>query len=70
MPSAMRVVDEAAEIVGRAVERDRGEQADAVVAPAEAAGKIGDRHDFDHGDADGGELGQFAGARRPTCLRG
>ena len=42
----MRGIDEAAEIVGRAVEPRRRKQIDAVVSPAEAALKLGDRHDF------------------------
>ena len=44
----MRRIDEAAKIVGRAIQPRRREQIDAVVTPAEAALKLGDRHDFEH----------------------
>ena len=69
MPSAVRLVDEAAEIVGLAVERHRGEQADAVVAPAEAAREIGDRHHFDDRDSHVRQFRQLACARPPRCPR-
>ena len=64
----MGPVHEAAEVVGRAVEPGRGEQVDAVVAPAEAAGEVGDRHDLEHGDPERGQLGQLAPPRPPRCL--
>ena len=52
----MRRVDKAAKVVGRAIEPRRGEQVDAVVAPAELAGKLGDRHHLDQRHA---QFGQF-----------
>ena len=64
----MGAVDEAAEVVGRAVEAGRGEEVDAVVAPAEAAGEVGDRHDLEAGDAEVRQLGQLARGRRPGSL--
>src|SRR3954453_10015471 len=48
----MRRVDEAAEVVGRAVEMRRRPEIDAVVAPAERAGEFVHRHHFDDIDAD------------------
>ena len=69
-PERMRAVDEAAEIVGPAVEPGRREQIDAVVAPAEPPGEFGHRHDFEAGDAELGESRQFARSRFPASLRG
>ena len=40
-------VDEAPQVVGRAVEMRRREQVDAVIAPAEAARELVDRHHLD-----------------------
>ena len=65
----MRRIDEAAKIVGRAVEPRRREQIDAVVAPAEAALKLRDRHDFQHRHARLGEPRQLLRWRRPKFLR-
>ena len=47
-----------------------GQQIDAVVAPAESAGKIGDRHDFEHRDAECGKLRQLVERPPPRCLPG
>ena len=60
------LVDEEAEIIGRAVEPGRGKQIDAVVAPAEGAGKLGYGHDFDERNAQGGQLRQVT-CRGPQC---
>ncbi len=65
---AVRVVHKTAEIVGRAINRHGSEPADAIVAPSEAAGEIGNRHDLDHGYADGGQLGQFTPRGFPGAL--
>src|ERR1043166_500697 len=48
----MRAVDKGAEIVGPAIKTRRREQIDAVISPTEASGKIGDRHEFEAGDAE------------------
>ena len=66
----VRAIDKAAEIVRPAVEPGRREQIDPVIAPAEAAGEIGDRHQLDAGDAERGQFGQFARSRLPAPLRG
>ena len=46
------LVDEAAQIIRLAVETRRREHADAVVAPTEASGEVGDRHHLDARDAE------------------
>ena len=61
-------VDEAAEVVGRAVQVRRREQVDAVVAPAEAPVELGDRHQLDHRDADARQLAQLVRGRGPRPL--
>ncbi len=70
-PEAGRVgaVDEAAEVVGRAVQPGRREQVDAVAAPAETAGELGDRHHLDGGDAQVRQRRQLSGGRLPGPLR-
>ena len=65
----MRAIDEAAQIVRRAVEPRRREQVDAVVAPAELAGELGDRHHLDDRDAESRERRQLLRGRRPRALR-
>ena len=55
----MGALDEPPQIVGPAVQARRREQIHAVVPPAEAAFKIGDRHHLDHGDAGMCKLRQF-----------
>src|SRR5260370_1047063 len=68
-PGGVGAVDEAAEVVRGAVQPGRGEQVHAVVAPAEAAGEVGDGHDLEDGDAEVGEVGQGALGGRPGALR-
>ena len=65
----MGAVHEAAEVVGRAVQPGRGEQVHAVVAPAEAAGEVGDRHHFHDGNTQLGQRRQLAGGRLPRPFR-
>ena len=48
----MRGVDEGADVVGHAVEPRRRPEVDAVVAPAEPAGELVQRHDLEERDAD------------------
>ena len=55
----VRRVDEAPEVVGRAVKTRRREQIDAVVAPPEAPLELRDRHHLDERDADARELPQL-----------
>lgn len=66
----VRLIDEASEIVGRAVETRRREKIHTVVAPPVAAGKIRHRHDFDDRDAGPGELCELARRGAPGPLRG
>ena len=66
----MRPVDEAAEVVGRAVEAGRREEVDAVVAPAEAAGELGHGHELDDGDPQLGQLVEPIGRGGPGPLGG
>ncbi len=47
----------------------RGKQADAVIAPAEVAGEVGDGHDLDDGDAGVFEMREFFRGRRPGPFR-
>jgi len=54
----MRGVDERAEIIRRSVQVRRRVQVHPVVAPAEPARKLGDRHDLDRRHADVGESGE------------
>ena len=65
----MSAVDKAAQVVGPAVEPRRREQIDAVVAPAEAAGEIGDRHHFDAGDAEMFDFGKVFHRGSPCSFR-
>jgi hypothetical protein len=62
-------VDEAAEIVRRAVEPRGREEVDAVVAPAEATGELRDGHQFEHGDAKLGQGRKLARRGVPGALR-
>src|SRR5215813_1213970 len=68
-PDAVSLIDEAPEVVGRPVESRRREEIHAVITPAEAAGKVGDRHELDHGDSDARQLWELAGSRRPRAFR-
>ncbi len=60
----MSFVDEAAQVVGLAVEPRRREEADAVVAPAEATREIGHRHQLDARHAQARKLFQLRRRRR------
>ena len=64
-PAAVGRVDKATKIVGLAVQPSRREQLHAVVAPAEVTGKLGDRHDFQQGDAKPCQLRQLLQRRPP-----
>ncbi len=68
MPRRVRRVDETAEIVRRAIETRGRKGIDAVVAPAEFAGKFVHRHDLEYADADIGQRRQFRDCRRPGAL--
>ena len=57
----VRGIDQAAQIVRRAVAAGRREQADAVVAPVARAGEVGHRHQLDGGDAEVAQIGQPLG---------
>ena len=65
----MRGVDEATEVVGRAVEPRRRPKIDAVISPAEAAGEFVDRHHLDRVDAGVGEQRQFFHRRGERSFR-
>ena len=66
----VRAIDERPQIVRRAIEPRRRIQVDAVVAPAEAAGKVGDGHHLDDRDAEIGERLQLGGRRAPGAFGG
>ena len=53
---AVGAVDEPAEVVGPAVAVERGEQIDAIVAPAKGAGELGHRHQLERSDPEVGEV--------------
>ena len=55
----VRLVHETAEIVRLAIQPNRCELPNSVVAPSEAAGKISHRHHFEHGDAAVSQFRQF-----------
>ena len=57
-------VDEPGEALGAAVGGVRGRQVDAVVAPAVAAGELGDGHQLDRGDAELAQGGEVLDRRR------
>src|SRR5215831_6692165 len=64
----MGAIDEAPEVVWRAVEARRRVQIHAVVSPAEFPGKFGHRHDLDHGYSQPREFVEFARGRRPRAF--
>src|SRR5262245_48765213 len=64
----MGAIDEAPEVVGRAVEARRREQIHAVISPAEFPGEVGHRHDLDHGYSQPPEFVEFARGRRPRAF--
>jgi len=45
-----------------------GKKIDAIIAPSEISGKIGDRHHFDDGDADACQFGQLFGRGPPRSF--
>src|SRR5262245_50728240 len=47
----------------------RHQQADAVIAPAEAAAEVPDQHDLEDRDAGGGQFRQLPGRGLPRALR-
>src|SRR5580765_2370459 len=64
----MRAIDKLAQIVRRSVNMIWREKIDPVIAPAEISRKIGDRHHFDNGDADLGQLRELFGRRAPGAF--
>ena len=66
-PESVGAIDEAAEIVGRSIVARRRKEANAVVSPAEIAGEFGNRHEFDDGDPQIGQIGKafLSGAPGP-----
>ena len=69
-PLAWASIDELAEVVRAAVESGRREEIDAVVAPAKAAGEVGDRHHLQAGHAEPGQLWELARCRCPGAFDG
>ncbi len=59
-PRAVRLVDQALEVVGAAVGRIGGERHDAVVAPVARAGELRKRHQLDRGHAELGQMIELA----------
>src|SRR5215475_3757037 len=64
----MGAIDEAPEVVWRAVEARRGKQIHAVVSPAEFPGEVGHRHDLDHGYSQPREFVEFTRGRWPRSF--
>ena len=66
----MGPIDKTAEVVGSAIEPGRREEIDAVVTPTEAARKVGDRHDLEHGNPQLGQAGNcsIAAAQFPSFV--
>ena len=62
-------VDKGAELVRATVETGRRERVDPVIPPAELAGKIRHRHQFETGDPQLGQSWQFAGRFLPVPIR-
>ena len=50
------VIDETAQILGRPVEVHRSKKIDPIIAPAEFAGKIANRHHLNNSDTDAREF--------------
>ena len=63
-------IDQATQIVRRAVRRIGREQVDSVVTPVPTSGKIRDRHEFDHRHAEGGKVAEFPDDGFERSLRG
>ena len=61
-------INEASEIVRRAVEPRRRKEIHAVISPAEPSGKIGHRHDFDQGYSQAGKFIEFLHGRGPYAF--
>src|SRR5688500_5107679 len=53
----MRAINKSTKVIGAAIESRRRKEIYAIVAPAETARKIGDRHYLDQGDAAISEFG-------------
>ena len=66
---SVRAIDEAAQIVRRAIAARRSERRDAVVAPVPPARKIGDRHQFDGRDSQFAQIGQARGGGGEAAFR-
>jgi hypothetical protein len=64
----MRSIDKATEVVRPTIEPCRRKEVYPVITPAEPAGELRDRHDFDTRDAKTGERCQLAGRRLPRPL--
>ena len=61
-------IHKATQVVRLAIEPGGGEQVDAVVAPTKAAGEIGQRHQLDCRNSQGGQFRQFLGSRSENPL--
>ena len=70
MPNDVRPIDECAQVVRRSVEMRRREKIDAIITPAEAPGKIGDRHHLQRGDAIALQQLEFFRGGAPRPFRG
>ena len=66
----VRAVDERSKIVWRSIQPRRRIQVDAVIAPAEPAGEVGNRHHLDGGDAQVAKGLQLIRGGHPRSLRG
>src|SRR5216684_3953139 len=66
----MRAIDKLTQIVRRSVNMIWRKKIDPVVAPSEISRKVGDRHHFDHGDANLRQLRQLFGGGLPGSFLG
>src|SRR5438045_799616 len=66
----MDMIDETAEIVWASVRMCRREKIHTVITPTEVAGKIRDRHYFNNGDANAGQLSQLFCGSAPGSFLG
>src|SRR5450631_3187911 len=64
----MRSIDKATEIIGPTIKPCRSKEDYPVITPAEPAGELRDRHDFNTRDAKTGERCELAGCRLPCAL--
>ena len=65
---AVGAINESFGFIGAAIKARRSEHTHAVITPAPTARKIGDGHDFNHGDSELCEFFQLLRSRSPVCF--